>query len=116
MNQPRIVIAADVGIAIRSSGDIADAIAACLGTAGMLLTVDDLTPAFFDLRTRLAGELFQKFINYKVRVAIVVANPGDYGERFGELANEHRTHNRIRIVGSKGEVTAWLSTEASGSA
>jgi hypothetical protein len=30
-----------------------------------------LTPAFFDLRTRLAGEILQKHANYRVKVAIV---------------------------------------------
>ncbi|TKI56785.1 DUF4180 domain-containing protein [Brevibacillus antibioticus] len=30
-----------------------------------------LNESFFDLKTRLAGEILQKFINYRVKVAIV---------------------------------------------
>lgn len=30
-----------------------------------------LAPAFFDLKTRLAGEILQKFSNYRVRLVIV---------------------------------------------
>ncbi|MDC0762885.1 DUF4180 domain-containing protein [Brevibacillus sp. AG] len=30
-----------------------------------------ITESFFDLKTRLAGEILQKFINYRVKVAIV---------------------------------------------
>ncbi|WP_240418295.1 DUF4180 domain-containing protein [Paenibacillus periandrae] len=30
-----------------------------------------LSESFFDLKTRLAGEILQKFINYRVKVAIV---------------------------------------------
>jgi hypothetical protein len=30
-----------------------------------------LSESFFDLRTRLAGEILQKFINYQLKVAIV---------------------------------------------
>lgn len=30
-----------------------------------------LSQSFFDLKTRLAGEILQKFINYRVKVAIV---------------------------------------------
>lgn len=30
-----------------------------------------LSETFFDLKTRLAGEILQKFINYRVKVAIV---------------------------------------------
>ncbi|PEX79266.1 DUF4180 domain-containing protein [Bacillus cereus] len=30
-----------------------------------------ISDSFFDLKTRLAGEILQKFINYKVKIAIV---------------------------------------------
>lgn len=30
-----------------------------------------LSEAFFDLKTRLAGEILQKFVNYRVKLAIV---------------------------------------------
>jgi len=104
----RIVIASDSGIAIRSFGDISDALGACIGCGGLILTEDDLAREFFDLRTGWAGELFQKFINYKLRVAIVVPDPEAYGERFNELAYEHRSHGMIRFVRSKDEAKAWL--------
>ena len=98
-----IVIASDAGIAVRSFGDITDAIGACLGAAGLILTEGDLGPEFFDLRSGLAGELFQKFVNYKVALAIVLPDPTAYGERFSELAYEHRTHNLIRFFSSTDE-------------
>jgi hypothetical protein len=56
----------------------------------------------------LAGELFQKFINYGLRVAIVLPDPEAFGERFSELAYEHRSHNMIRFVRSKAEAESWL--------
>jgi hypothetical protein len=31
----------------------------------------NITPAFFDLKTGIAGEILQKFSNYRVRLAIV---------------------------------------------
>ena len=110
MNQKaRIIVAAESGISIRSLGDIADAVVACFGKAGIILTERDLAPDFFDLRTGLAGELFQKFINYEVRAAIVLPDPEDYGERFGELAYEHSSHQIIRFVRSEEEARSWLS-------
>lgn len=105
-----IVIAAAAGIAIRSFNDIPEALAACLGAAGLILTEADLAPAFFELRSGLAGELFQKFINYKVRVALVLPDPAAYGERFNELAYEHASHGMIRFVRSLAEAKAWLGT------
>ena len=106
----RIIIASDSGISIRSFSDISDAIGACIGAKGLILTESDLAPEFFDLHSGLAGELFQKFINYKVRVAIVLPDPQAYGERFGELAYEHRSHGMIRFVGSRDEAKSWLDT------
>ena len=104
----RILVASDRGISIRSFDDISDAIGACFGAAGLILTESDLTPEFFDLHTGLAGELFQKLTNYRVRAAIVLPNPDAYGERFSELTYEHRFHNLIRFVRSKDEAEAWL--------
>ncbi|MBO9591430.1 MAG: DUF4180 domain-containing protein [Niabella sp.] len=37
----------------------------------VILHAHNITPAFFDLRTKLAGEILQKFTNYQVRVAII---------------------------------------------
>ena len=104
----RILIASDSGISIRSLGDITEAISACFGAEGIILTEDDLAQEFFDLRSGLAGELFQKFINYKLRVAIVLPDPEAYGERISELAYEHKSHSMIRFVRSKSEAEAWL--------
>ena len=111
MNEERkIVIASEAGISVRSFADIPDAIAACFDAKGLILTEEDLAREFFDLRSGLAGELFQKFMNYKLRVAIVVRDPAAYGERFGELAYEHASHGMIRIVRSKDEAGAWLDS------
>jgi hypothetical protein len=104
----KILIASDSGVSIRSLRDISDTIAACFGTAGLILTEDDLAQEFFDLRTGLAGELFQKFINYRLRLAIVLPAPEAYGERISELAYEHKSHSMIRFVRSKDEAEAWL--------
>ena len=110
MNQERrIIVASDAGISIRSFADISNALGSCLGSQGLILTESDLAPEFFDLRSGLAGELFQKFINYNVRVALIVPNPKAYGERFAELAYEHSTHNMIRFVDSEDEATVWLA-------
>ncbi len=109
MNEERrTLVASDSGISIRSLSDISDALGACIGAKGLILTEGDLAPEFFDLPSGLAGEVFQKFINYKVRVAIVLPDPDAYGERFSELAYEHTSHSMIRFVRSQDEAKAWL--------
>jgi hypothetical protein len=67
-----IIVASEAGIAVRSLNDISDAIDACIGTDGLILTENDLSSEFFNLSNGLAGELFQKFVNYGVRSAIIV--------------------------------------------
>ncbi|KGO79874.1 alpha/beta hydrolase [Flavobacterium beibuense F44-8] len=37
----------------------------------VILHEKNITPSFFDLKTRMAGEILQKFSNYKIRLAIV---------------------------------------------
>jgi uncharacterized protein DUF4180 len=109
MNESRgIIVASDSGISIRSFSDISDALGDCIGAKGLILTANDLAREFFDLRSGLAGELFQKFINYRIRVAIVLPDPEAYGERFSELAYEHRSRDMIRFVLSRDEAKAWL--------
>jgi Domain of unknown function (DUF4180) len=107
--QPNIVIASENGISIRSYADISAAVGASLGRR-LILSEDDLGPDFFDLYTGLAGELIQKFVNYRVRVAIIVPKPDAYGERFSELAYEHASHPTVRFVRSIDEAKHWLQS------
>jgi hypothetical protein len=106
--EPEILLAAEAGIHIGSLSDVSDAIAAGLGADGLILTEEDLAQEFFELRSGLAGELFQKCMNYRLRLAIVLPHPEAYGERFSELAYEHSSHNMIRFVRTKAEAEAWL--------
>jgi len=108
----KITLASESGLTIRSTTDISDAIQACIGKADLLLTESDLGPDFFVLHTGLAGELFQKCINYRVRLAIVIPNPPAYGERFAELANEHQSHNTVRFFSSIEDAKTWLKAES----
>lgn len=104
----KILIAAAAGISIRSMGDVAIAVGATFGSDGLILAESDLSADFFDLKTGLAGELFQKFENYKVRLGLVVPEPERYGERFTELSREHRFHKNIRIVPTREDADSWL--------
>jgi hypothetical protein len=67
------------GPLLQSSRDATDLIGEALGqqVEWVLLPVSRLHEGFFDLRTGLAGEFFQKFVNYGLRLAIV----GDLSNR-----------------------------------
>jgi hypothetical protein len=103
-----ILTSTESAISLRTSADVSGVVGACFGADGLLLTEDALGPQFFDLRTGLAGEALQKFVNYRVRVAIVVATPEAHGERFVELAREHATHPMVRFFTTEDAARAWL--------
>ena len=89
--------------------DIGEVLGRCLDENGIVLSESEISPAFFDLRTRIAGELFQKITNYHTRLAIVLQDPGKYGNRFSELAYEHRNHPYIRFFAEKKQAKLWLT-------
>lgn len=95
---------------IDSRDDISDALAAGMEQGGLLLDEADLTRSFFDLKSGLAGDLFQRFVNHGVPLVLVVPNPGAHGPRFTELALEHRSHPMVRILPDRAEAAAWLAT------
>ncbi len=94
---------------IESPADISAALSAGMDRGGLLLDESQFGPDFFDLRTGLAGEVFQKFTNYRVRLAIVVADPAAHGSRFSELAHEHRTHDAVRFFDGEQLARRWLA-------
>jgi hypothetical protein len=61
------------GAQLRGTGDVLDVIGNAIGHGAelVLLPVQRLTDDFFTLRTGLAGEIVQKFANYRIRLAVV---------------------------------------------
>jgi hypothetical protein len=96
-------------VTVRSVGDIAAALEGSVSPEGLVLSEEDLGPDFYDLKTGLAGELFQKVVNYRGRLAIVIRDPRAYGDRFGELAHEHRRHARVRFFDDRAQALQWLA-------
>lgn len=96
-------------ISIASAEDIRHAIGAGMDRGGLLIDERDLGPDFFDLRSGLAGEVFQRFTRYRVRLALVIADPSSHGSRFGELARDHRNHPSVRIFESEQHARRWLA-------
>lgn len=100
-------------IHIRSLADIADAISRGLEQGALLLDESNLCEEFFDLRSGLAGELFQKSVNYQTPLAIVISDAKKHGDRFNELVHEHRRHPFVRFFPSEPEARAWLEAKRS---
>jgi hypothetical protein len=98
-------------VTIRSVSDISAALTLSFERDGLLLSEPDLCPAFFDLRSGLAGEVFQKFVNYRAPLAIVLPDSNAHGERFSELVYEHRQHATLRFFPDEGAARRWLASK-----
>jgi hypothetical protein len=75
---------------------------------------NNITPDFFDLKTGIAGEILQKFSNYRVRLAIV----GDFSKYTSKSLNdfiyESNKGRHINFVTSTTEAIKILSDKIGG--
>lgn len=82
---------------ISEAGDILDLLAeASLNDCNKLIVHStSLHPDFFDLKTKLAGEILQKFSNYRMKLAII-GNFSQYKSK--SLHDFIRESNRMGII------------------
>ena len=81
---------------------------------GLVIDEKNLAPEFFDLKSGLAGQVLQKFVNYRTKLAVIIRDPSVYGGRFGELMHEHRIHPTVRFFSGDQSARQWLSQMPSG--
>jgi PadR family transcriptional regulator AphA len=96
---------------ISNEQDMLDLLALCgkIDANRIMLDEEHLHPDFFDLRTGLAGGIFQKFSNYHVRAAVVVDLTGITSQRFQELIYECNRGGEIRFFNHLTEAEEWLT-------
>lgn len=96
---------------IRNERDILDLVSGCseYGVSKVLLHEANLSPEFFDLKTTLAGALFQKFANYHLRGAGLISFDKVKSERFKELIYEHNKGNLFRFFEDRAAAEKWLT-------
>ena len=96
---------------IQSASDISAALSASVERGGLVLDEKDITPDFFDLKTGLAGQVLQKFVNYRTKLAVIVRDASVYGGRFGELMHEHGFTRSCDSLARVGCAAEWLSPQ-----
>lgn len=95
---------------IRTEQDAIDLISACFeyNTNLSLIQAQSLTDDFFQLRTGLAGSVLQKFVNYNVKVAVVLTDQQKIKGKFKEFITEANKGNSFRVFSSKEEAENWF--------
>lgn len=75
----------------------------------MIVYQKNLTPDFFDLKNKMAGEILQKFSNYRMRLAIV----GDFSiissQSLKDFIYESNKGKQVNFVGSVPDALDILS-------
>ncbi|MBA3681323.1 MAG: DUF4180 domain-containing protein [Bacteroidetes bacterium] len=69
----------------------------------------NIIPAFFDLKTGMAGEILQKFSNYKMKLAIVGDLSKYNSKSLNDFIFESNKHGQINFVDSLEEALKKLA-------
>ncbi len=79
----------------------------------VVIPTDRLTPDFFQLRTGLAGEILQKFVNYGLRLAIIgdLSRFTSNSTALRDLIYESNRGNSVWFLADLGEVKKRLAAK-----
>jgi hypothetical protein len=96
---------------LNSSQDILDLLGSFYPehVEGLILHEANLAPEFFQLRTKLAGEILQKLVNYRVKVAIVGEFQKYDSKALTDFIYECNNGRQIFFVATREEAVARLA-------
>ena len=99
-------------ITIKDTDDALDLMAESryLDAGKMIIYENQISASFFDLKTRLAGDILQKFSNYRMNLAII----GDFSKyrsrSFQDFIRECNKGNRVFFLESREAALVKLSS------
>ena len=97
---------------MRAPDDASLVVEACFAvpTKLALLYSSNLTPRFFDVSSREAGEILQKWRNYRLRAAVVIEHGAPRpSRRFHELLAAERRDGSFDVFDDRTTAIAWLA-------
>lgn len=78
----------------------------------MIIHAEDLGDDFFDLKTKIAGELLQKFSNYRMKLSVVGDFTGVKSKSLKDFIRESNRTGIITFVSTVEEALARLAKKA----
>lgn len=81
------------------------------GFDGMIISADKISPRFFDLKTRLAGEILQKFSTFQMRLAIVGYFSTFTSESLKSFIYESNRGGLIHFSPTTADALAWFENQ-----
>lgn len=101
------------GARLRTERDATDLIGEALGESAsmVLIPVERLADEFFQLNTRVAGAIVQKFMNYRLRLVFVgdIAQHLEASASFRDFVAETNRGDEVWFVATEAELHARLS-------
>lgn len=99
------------GVVMSSVQDAVDVVgnAAFQEVSGVIVRARQLPPEFFQLSSRLAGEVLQKFINYRVRLAVVGDFENVESESLRAFMCESNQGRHVAFLPDREAALAWLA-------
>lgn len=97
INDQKIAVVDAQGGMIDNEQDALDLMAEAgySGASAIILHADNLPAEFFDLKTRLAGDILQKFSNYRMKLAIIGSFDGYQSESLAAFIRESNRGNLV---------------------
>ncbi|NLM96952.1 MAG: DUF4180 domain-containing protein, partial [Halanaerobiaceae bacterium] len=94
---------------LKTENDALDLAALCSEHDTYMLMIHSaaLSRVFFNIKTRAAGNMIQKLINYGVRTAVIIPEEINRG-RFKEMSMEMNKGRHFRLYEDREEAEKWL--------
>jgi Domain of unknown function (DUF4180) len=110
----KVLLCSSGGQRIETENDVTDLIGKAYEDfcEFVVIPVERLTDEFFQLKTRIAGQIAQKFVNYRIHL-VVLGDISNHVERSNALAAFVKESNRgdhVWFVPSLGELQNRLSS------
>jgi hypothetical protein len=109
----RVLECAADGPLFRNERDAVDIVGSALSARANLVVIPvaRLAEGFFSLKTRIAGEMMQKFVNYEIRVAIVgdITRHVAASDALRNFVRETNRGKQVWFVADKAELDSRLA-------
>lgn len=109
--QGRTYIECQPGVTcLQNEADALELVAACgeNDTQRLMIHASNLSPEFFDLSTRLAGEILLKFYTYRIKAAAVLAPEMVERGKFKDFVLETNRGRDFRVFFDRQVAEVWL--------
>jgi len=95
---------------LSNEADALELVAACgeNGTQRLMIHASNLAPEFFDLSTRVAGEILLKFYNYRIQAAAVLRPELVERGKFKDFVLETNRGRDFRVFYDRQAAEDWL--------